>query len=222
MARDRSTIEQRATPLMAAGRGIVAGLAATVLLSVLARILPGMGGPSGNRAGDRPPPPHDPFDPQQVRAWQERSQSPAAFQSMGETGESSHPASPAGALQQPQAPGPEGLAEQFAFKLASGMFDTDISAHLKASGMAVHLTYGSAWGMLYGLYQSTFRQPPILLGALYGLWVWAVGPGVLVPAMKLMGTPFEEPPLRTAMLVAGHVAYGLTVAEVFERLGRER
>src|SRR5690242_16576945 len=35
--------------------------------------------------------------------------------------------SPAGALTQPVSPGPEGLAQQFAFKLGSGVFSRDLS-----------------------------------------------------------------------------------------------
>ena len=42
------------------------------------------------------------------------------------------------------------------------------------AGMATHLAYGSAWGALFGLIQGTWRRPPVLLGALYGLIVYAV------------------------------------------------
>src|SRR5207247_6199701 len=119
-------------------------------------------------------------------------------------------------------PGPEGLAEQFAFKVASGVFDRDLTPFVGPTGRAVHLAYGSIWGLLYGLLQSSYPQSPALFGASYGLLVWGVGPAWLVPGMKLMQPPSEEPPLRTAMLLAGHLAYGLAVAATFESLRNAR
>jgi hypothetical protein len=215
------------TPMAAAGRGLLAGLAATLLLSVLARALPGMsnqpGSGTGEEAGKQPPPPQDPFDERQVRQWQARAQSPAASRSAARSGgqQAGQPgATPTSALTLPQGPGPEGLAEQFAFKFVSGVFDVDISNVLRLSGMATHLVYGSAWGVLYGLLQASFRRPPGLFGALYGLLVWLVGPVVLVPAMRLLRPPWEEPPVRSSTLFAGHVAYGVALAAAFEALER--
>ena len=125
------------------------------------------------------------------------------------------------ALTLPQSPGPEGLAEQFAFKVASGVLGRDLSPQLRPAGRAVHLAYGAAWGMLYGLLQASYPRPPVPFGAAYGLVVWLVGPAFLVPAMRLMGRPAEEPPARTAALVGGHVAFGLALATAFEALQRE-
>ncbi len=221
MPLQHATRVPRETPVGAAARGAGAGLAATLVLSGLARVLPGM----SNQVPPAPSIPPSPDDPEQVRAWQERAQSPAAYKphegNGARSGGASPGATPAGALTQPQAPGPEGLAEQFAFKVASGIFDTDVTPYMRPAGLAVHFLYGSAWGVLYGLLQATYRRPPSLFGALYGLLVWLVGPAVLVPTMKLMGSPAEEPPLRTAMMVAGHIAYGVTLATTFEALERK-
>jgi uncharacterized membrane protein YagU involved in acid resistance len=215
------------TPIGAAARGLAGGLVATVLLSFLARVLPGM----ANQPRPRDPlrRPEDPFDAEQVRRWQLRAQAPAAHTApSGQTGkrESRGAAGwpgtdPATALAQPQAPGPEGLAEQFAFKIASGVFGVDISPKARAVGLATHLAYGSAWGLLYGLLQASYRRPPAAFGALYGLFVWLVGPALLVPAMRLMRPPHQEPPVRTAMLLVGHLAYGVAAAATFEILERE-
>ena len=232
------------TPLGAAGRGMLAGLGASLMLSGLARVLPGMGNrPQKEGGGKAPSPPRDPFDPAQVRDWQARGQAPAAFEqqaggsgSPGGSGGSGgaepsgsrqqeappHPAaSPGGALAQPVAPGPEGLAEQFAFKIASGVFGVDVTPQLVPAGIATHLAYGSAWGALYGLTQGTLRQPPLYAGFLFGLLVWLFGPAILVPLMKLMRAPHQEPPLRTAMLIAGHAAYGIVVACTYDLLERK-
>lgn len=183
------TSAPRGTPIGAAGRGIVGGLAGALLLSALSRILPAL--------RDRPP--------------------PVGYQEPG--GLST--AAPARALTVPQPPGPEGLAEQFAFKVASGVFGRDLGPHARLGGRAVHLAYGGAWGLLYGLLQASHRRPPVPFGVAYGLVVWLVGPGVVVPAMRLMDRPGDEPAGRTASLIGGHVAYGLALAAVFETLQRK-
>ena len=77
---------------------------------------------------------------------------------------------------------------------------------------------GALLGLLYGLLQSSYRLPSGLVGPGYGLAVYGVGPAWLVPAMKIMGSPSEEPPLRTTMLIASHLVYGAAVAEVFQAL----
>ena len=59
----------RRAPVVAAMRGAAAGLLATLLLSLLARVLPGMGNrPSGGQGHGQPRPPQDPFDPRAVQA----------------------------------------------------------------------------------------------------------------------------------------------------------
>ena len=204
-----------------------------MVLSLLARVLPGMQIRPEDGAGEsagapaRDGPPEDPFDRSAVREWQARRQAPAAFEEQtpasgaGSSQSDARVATPAGALAQPTAPGPEGLAEQFAFKIASGVFGIDLAPQARTAGIGTHLAYGGSWGALYGLVQGTFRLPPAAAGPLFGLLVWLVGPGLLVPAMKLMLPPHREPPMRLAMLVAGHVVYGLCVAGAYELLERE-
>ena len=72
--------------------------------------------------------------------------------------------------------------------------------------------------MLYGLLQSSYRLRPVPFGIAYGLAAWWVGPAFLVPALKLMRPPLQEPPVRTTMLLAGHVVYGAALAAAFEAL----
>ena len=211
-------------------RGVAAGLAATAVLSVLSRLLPGMSNrPKEAKPGSKPQPPQDPSDRRQVEEWQMRSWSPAAYQPAREAAHSQAAVnkdvmpdvSPAAALVQPVSPGPEGLAEHFAFKFASGLFDHDISPYVRPAGLAVHFAYGSAWGLLLGLLQASQRRSPLTFGAFYGFMVYLVGPACLVPAMKLLRPPSEEPPLRTGTLIAGHIAYGVALAETFEVLQRK-
>ena len=234
----RAARVRQETPVGAAGRGAAAGLAATALLSVLSRItLPvwqragragsAGGGGAGRQRGGKPPPPRDPFDRDQVIEWQNRYDSPAAYPPGGgraepATGdEGAATVSPAGALAQSQAAGPEGIAAEFARKLAAGMFNVDISPYAQAAGEAVHFSYGTAWGAVYGLLQGSYRRPPGPFGVLFGFAVWLLGPALLVPAMRLMPPPPKERPVRLAMMVAGHLIYGLAVAATFEALERE-
>src|SRR5829696_1443249 len=101
------------TPVAAAVRGAVGGVAATLLLSVLARVLPGL----RNRQPRWPAPPvapSDPFDPAGVQEWQARAQTPALSRGRAQGPPLGHrsppgspPGSPGGALVQVQAPGPE-------------------------------------------------------------------------------------------------------------------
>lgn len=178
----------RGTPLGAAGRGIVAGLAGTVVLSLLSRVLPGM-----------------------------RTNHPSREREPG-----SAPAfTLAPALTIPQSPGPEGLAEQLAYKVGSGVFGVDLMVHTRIAGRAIHYTYGSAWGLIYGLFQASYPIPPALTGLMYGLLVWSVGPAMLGPRMQLLNRPSQEPPERNTSLVAGHLAYGLGTAFVFDTLQRK-
>ena len=125
------------------------------------------------------------------------------------------------ALTLSQSPGPEGLAEQFAFKVASGVFGRDISSNSRLAGRVIHAVYGSTWGMLYGLLQASYPRPPAASGTIYGFLVRLIGPAFLVPAKRLMGRPSEEPIARSAALLAGHLAYGLALATTFEALQRK-
>ena len=185
----RATTSKRGTPIGAAGRGIIGGLAGALLLSIVSRMLPVL---------------------RTQRLLIPSARSADAFQP-----------TLAQALTLSQSPGPEGLAEQFAFKVASGVFGRDLSSSVRLAGRVVHVVYGSAWGLLYGLLQASYPRPPALFGAIYGFLVWLIGPAFLVPAMRLMGRPSEEPVARSAALIAGHVAYGVALATAFEALQRK-
>jgi uncharacterized membrane protein YagU involved in acid resistance len=186
----RATTSKGGTPVGAAGRGIVGGLAGALLISIVSRMLPVLRTqcltipPSGSV---------DAFQPTLTRA-----------------------------LTLSQSPGPEGLAEQFAFKVASGVFGRDLSSSVRLAGRVIHVVYGSAWGMLYGLLQASYPRPPAAFGAIYGFLVWLIGPAFLVPAMRLMGRPSEEPVARSVALVTGHLAYGVALATAFEALQRKK
>jgi hypothetical protein len=200
--------------------GAMAGLVATCMLSVLARLLPGL-----QNLTHKPiePPPHekqgkpsDSFDPEVVRAWQDQARSPSAS---GTPSSRPPPVFTAeGALVAAEGPGPEGAAAEFAVKIAAGLFGRDLTASAKRAGKVVHFVYGSLWGALYGLIQASFSVPWLLAGVIQGLVVWGIGPGWLCPMMKVLLRPKTLRPSQNALLIAGHVLYGVLVAFVFARL----
>ena len=107
----------------------------------------------------------------------------------------------------------------FSQKLATSIFGSSLEARQQyVACTAWHLAYGGFWGMLYALMQSSVRIPALLLGSLWGVGVWAVGPGWLVPKMKLMLPPGKQRSHLTAMVVGVHAAYGAIVALVFNAL----
>src|ERR1051326_7520533 len=188
--RQRSAV--RITPAEAAAYGAFAGLAATALVSVLARVVPGVRSQAFYKSPDR--------RRQKIEH------------------ESEHPAivTPAGALAQTRGPGPEGAAGLFGMKVASGLFGRDIARSVRPWGKLVHLAYGSFWGMIYGLSQGRARRNPLASGPAHGFLIWVIGPGFLVPAMKLMQRPGETPVGQKAMNIFGHLLYGVTVGKLFD------
>jgi len=193
-----SVPSSRVSPAEAALSRAVAGLIATILVSVLARSTPGI----------------------RTQAFYKRRENQREIPDE----QSEHPAmvTPAGALAQAHGPGPEGAAGLFAMKVASGLFGRDIARSSRLWGKVVHLAYGSFWGMVYGILQGPRRRQPVLAGPLHGLFVWSLGPGWLVPAMKLMHPPTEAPPAQTWLNLVGHVLYGVTVAELFDAQSKRR
>ena len=119
-----SVPSSRVTPAEAALSGAVAGLVATILVSVLARSTPGI----------------------RTQAFYKRRENHREIADE----QSEHPATvtPAGALAQAHGPGPEGAAGLFAMKVASGLFGRDIARSSRLWGKVVHLAYGSFWGMV--------------------------------------------------------------------------
>lgn len=218
--------KESTTPLKSIGYGAAAGLAGALVLTVLARITPGLK-PESKRKKEQPQVfPADSFDEKKVIEWQDRSRSPAAYspeRSSGQVqGEHAAAVTPAGALAEAQGPGPEGAAEQFVVKLGSGLFDRDISKYSKPAGEAVHLAYGAFWGCVYGMLQGRGRRNIWLAGTAHGLFVWAFGPGSLVPAMRLMLPPTKAPKQETIPMIGGHIIYGLTVAKLFDAQFRKK
>ncbi len=122
---------------------------------------------------------------------------------------------------QVQAPFLDQSTEIFVQKVATGLFGTSLSGGARrTAGMAMHFLYGSFWGAVYGLIQSSLRLPPAPHGLLYGLVVWLIGPATLVPAMHIMPPPQKQGVRKALMVVGFHVAYGLGLGLTFDAFTR--
>ncbi len=118
---------------------------------------------------------------------------------------------------QVQAPFLDRSTEIFVQKVATGLFGASLSGDARrTAGMAMHFAYGSFWGAVYGLIQSSLRLPPARHGLLYGLVVWLIGPATLVPAMHIMPPPQKQGVREMLMVVGFHVAYGLGLGLTFD------
>jgi hypothetical protein len=188
--------ERAITPAQAALYGVAAGLTATVLISGLSRI-------------------------RTLRRYAEQSSWRTRTDAFAEDDpDVVSPMSPATALVQASGPGPEGPAGLFAAKVASGLFGRDLATRSRQWGRVVHLAYGTLWGLIYGMLQTDRRRRTALSGVSHGLFVWAFGPALLVPAMKIMPAPRAARRSENVFVIFAHLVYGLTVAAVFGRLLR--
>jgi hypothetical protein len=110
----------------------------------------------------------------------------------------------------------------FVQKIATGIFGISLSPDQQyVAGMAWHLTYGGFWGVLYALLQGSLAIPRLWLSPIYGLGVWAIGPGWLVPKMKLMLPPVKQRPTTTALVVGVHVGYSAIAALILAWLHKK-
>lgn len=85
--------------------------------------------------------------------------------------------------------------------------------------MAAHFTYGSGNGALYGLLRSRLDGLPApLMGALFGVALWAVSFEGWMPALGVMEAPTEKSPRKVPMPVMAHLVYGVTTALAYGAL----
>ncbi len=89
---------------------------------------------------------------------------------------------------------------------------------MEALNNAMHVAYGTSWGVLYGLARSSAGTPAGRGGVSFGLFVWAASL-VQLPAMKLAPPVWEQPPVEVALDASYHVVYGLAVATAYSALG---
>lgn len=92
--------------------------------------------------------------------------------------------------------------------------------HKEAAGKLVHYLYGAAWGGAYGLAAAPLRGSHVRLGAAFGVGVWAISEGVVLPLFRLAALPTEYPAKVEGYAIAAHVVYGVAVGATFDALQR--
>lgn len=113
--------------------------------------------------------------------------------------------------------------EQVAERLASRVFNRELSQESRQRlGLWIYWLYGAGWGALSAQIQLRLRPPALPYGVLMGVVVWLIGPGRIVPALRL----YERPPntgMGLRLVAIGlHILYGVTSALTLERLSPPR
>lgn len=87
--------------------------------------------------------------------------------------------------------------------------------------LAAHFGFGAVGGAGYGLLTAVLPAHPIT-GLLTGLGIWKGSYDGWVPALGIMPPTDEDEQGRVLTMVLAHVAYGLAMAAVYQRLAGKR
>ncbi|MBA2453208.1 MAG: DUF1440 domain-containing protein [Chloroflexia bacterium] len=117
-----------------------------------------------------------------------------------------------------EAEAPEDPRAELAEKVATGVFETNISQESKeTASQAIHWGYGALWGAIFGIVHSSLKLPLLLHGTIFGSLVATVA-STLVPAMGLAPSSKEQPKKMSAMQFVNHLIFGWAVALTFHVL----
>jgi hypothetical protein len=83
---------------------------------------------------------------------------------------------------------------------------------------AMHALYGTSWGPVYGIVQSSLRPHARRHGVTFAGLVWGVSL-VELPALGLAPPVWEMSPQTVALDFSYHLVYGLAVAAAYAALG---
>lgn len=104
---------------------------------------------------------------------------------------------------------------------------TDQQKHLsepqtEVFSLAAHFAYGGATGALYPLPLSSHVEGrpgmQLLLGAGYGVAVWAGSYLGWVPALRILAQPTAQPLARLRLMIAAHLVWGAGTVFIGEQL----
>jgi hypothetical protein len=104
-----------------------------------------------------------------------------------------------------QAPAPAQVGK----RLVEGLFAVELpSSRARLVNNVMHWTYGTFWGLQYGLVVGSLPTPRIRYGLPFGATVWA-GDYVILPAAKLYGPIWRYDAKTLAEDLSAHLLYGL-------------
>ncbi len=82
-----------------------------------------------------------------------------------------------------------------------------------ATWVAAHLAYGGLCGAIYPSARGFFPSPTSVAGVSFGLAVWVVSYGGLMPVLRLYPSPRRDRSSRAAVMIAAHAVFGVALAE---------
>lgn len=88
--------------------------------------------------------------------------------------------------------------------------------------VAAHLGMGMGCGAVFGLTRALWPRSDVRAGLLYGGLVWAVNYLGVLPAAGLYPWPSEDSNSRTAVMVASHAIFGVSLAKLESHLDGPR
>jgi hypothetical protein len=86
-------------------------------------------------------------------------------------------------------------------------------AELIAASAVAHLGFGAVTGMIYGALPFQ-RRHARSTGVAFGVMVWALSYAGWIPRFALMRPPSRDRSGRPSAMLAAHVVYGLTMANL--------
>ena len=81
-----------------------------------------------------------------------------------------------------------------------------------------HVGFGTLSGIVYAQLQPHLPDAPVPMGLLYGGAVWAVNYVGIMPALGLYPAPERDTRDRTAVMIAAHAVYGVSLALLLRRI----
>jgi hypothetical protein len=113
---------------------------------------------------------------------------------------------------------PSTTPAEVAKRILRGVFHRRIDEDkTEALNNAMHWTYGTSWGIVYGLVQGTVRTRAARNGMLFGSLVWGASL-IHLPAMKLAPPVWKYEPAQVASDLSFHLIYGEAVALAYAAL----
>lgn len=86
---------------------------------------------------------------------------------------------------------------------------------------AAHYIYGASVGVLYSIVRARLdRCPPVALGTVYGVGIWAISYEGWLPAAGILEATTEQPRRQWVVPIVAHVVYGITTALTYQLVSR--
>jgi uncharacterized membrane protein YagU involved in acid resistance len=123
---------------------------------------------------------------------------------------------------QPEEPEVENATVKAAAAVSEAVFHHELQPEERqTAGNAMHYTYGTVTGALYGMAAEDWDAIQVGAGAAFGAGLWLTSDEIAVPLLGLAKPPQEYPLHVHAMALAAHLVYGVTT-ELVRRALREQ